>query len=198
MPFRRKIRRVTMGKDAIKKAGTLIAQIGPSTNPVTNMCIAKTDADVRVLSGGNVSIRNSQDINEICNIGDIIKYVNIRIQTGPQDETPEDDTSGWLEWAVVKYKERFEAPSNTLLGVETLGTVCTRAFRGDCLLTGAIPVGGDQPSVADIIIKIPKIWCKMQLGSELHLFVHFRSTNAASTSTTLNDCVMSFQYKNYV
>lgn len=198
MPYRRRIRRVTMGKDGIKKAGTLIASpIGPAS-PITDFTIAETP-NARTSGGATQAIRGGQDTNEMCNVGDIIKYVNLRIQTGARDSVePEDETSGWLEWAVVKYKENFFAPSSSQLGVETLGTVCTRAFRGDCLLTGAIPVGGDQPSIADIVIKIPKIWCKMQIGSTLHLFCHFRSVNAASTAVDLNTSVLSFNYKNYV
>jgi len=186
-----------MGKDAIKKAQTLIAVIGPSTTPITDFDIIEVNAN-RTVGGGAQVVTDTRNTASLCNVGDIVKYVNLIIQTGPQDETPEDDTSGWLEWGVVKYKEGKVIPTNTLLGTQTLGNVLTNAFRGDTLLTGAIPVGGDQPSVANIQIKIPKIFNKLQIGSCLVLYVHFRSTNSASTSTTLNTCVMSFNYKCYV
>ncbi len=196
MPFRRKIQRKTMGKEAIKKSATLLAVIGPSTNPITDFPLISVPA--RNTVGQQVDIRDVQTTDVDANVGDIVKYINIRIQSGPTDETPEDDTSGWLEWAIVKYRELITPPSNNQLGVRTLGDICTKMFRGDHLLNGAIPVGGDQPAVQDIILKVPKVAIKMQLGSAIVLFVHFRSSNNASVSTTLNDVVLSCQYKLYV
>ena len=194
----RRVRRLTMGKDSIKKAGTLIAIIGPSTNPITAFSIIDTASGARSSTGTEQIVTTQRDTGSQCNIGDIVKYVNLIIQTGARDETPEDDTSGFLEWAVVKSKEATVAPVTTNLSILTLGALCTHAFRGDTLLTGAIPVGGDQPSVANIQIKIPKIFCKMQIGSTLTLYVHFRSTNMASVATNLNSCIMSYNYKCYM
>ncbi len=197
MPFRRRrVKRRTMGKEAIKKSATLIVQIGPATTPITSFNLLLTAE--RSTDGSQESIRDFQNTGILANVGDIFKYVNIRIQTGPQDETPEDDTSGWLEWVIVKSKTGFQGIPNTNIGTQTLGDVATKMFRGDALLNGAIPVGGDQPSVGDIQLKVPDNYIKVQMGHQLQLFVYFRSTNNASTSTTLNDCVLSTQYKLYV
>jgi len=185
-----------MGKDPIKKSATLIGVIGPATTPITDFPLIQVLE--RDLAGLPVIIRDSQNIGVTANVGDIVKYINVRIQTGPDDATPEDDTSGWLEWAIVKYKEQFRTVPSSQLGVSTLGDVCTKTFRGDSLLNGAIPVGGDQPSVLDINLKVPKVFTKMQMGSSMHLFVYFRSTNSASVSTSLNDIALSTQYKLYV
>ena len=187
-----------MGKDPIKKSGTLIASpIGPATLP-TAFTVIQTPLS-RSADGQAQSIRDVQNTETTANVGDIVKYINIHVQTGARDSVePEDETSGWLEWAVIKYKETFIQPPITQLGVKTLGDVCTQMFRGDCMLTGAIPVGGDVPNTAEILIKVPKIITKMQLGSRITMFVHFRSVNAASTATDLNTTVLSFNYKLYV
>ncbi len=193
----KRIVRKTMGKDPIKKSGTLIASpIGPAS-AITQFTLIETLA--RSLSGTEQTIRDSQDTGNTANVGDIVKYINIHIQSGARDSVePEDDTSGWLEWGIVKYKEIFVLPTNTNLGVHTLGDILTQQFRGDCLLTGNIPVGGDVPNNAEIILKVPKANIKQQLGSQIILYVHFRSVNAASTASDLNATVLSFNYKLYV
>jgi len=185
-----------MGKEAVKKSQTLIGVIGPATSPITNFpLITVPERDV---AGQPAVIRDSQNIGVDANVGDIVKYINVRIQTGPDDATPEDDTSGWLEWAIVKYREGFRQLPSSQTGVSTIGDIATRTFRGDCLLHGAIPVGGDQPSVLDIALKVPKVAQKMQMGSRIELFVYFRSTNSASVSTSLNDIALTTYYKLYV
>jgi len=198
MVFRRKrIRRATMGKDPIKKSGTFIASpIGPSS-PITQFNLITTKP--RSNTGGIVTIRDEQNTDSTANVGDIVKYINIHVATGARDSVaPEDDTSGWLEWGIVKYKEVFILPPSTNLGTNTLGDTLTKQFRGDCLLTGAIPVGGDIPNVAEIVLKVPKANVKQQLGSEIIFFCHFRSVNAASTAVDLNATILSFNYKLYV
>lgn len=194
---RRKVIRKTMGKDPIKKSLTLIASpIGPATNPTAFTVIETIE---RNADGQSQTIRADQNTAQVANVGDIVKYINIHIQTGARDSVdPEDDTSGWLEWAVIKYKETFVQPPITQLGVKTLGDVCTQMFRGDCLLTGAVPVGGDTPNTAEIVLKVPKIQIKQQIGSRITMFVHFRSVNSASTATDLNTTVLSANYKLYV
>jgi len=186
-----------MGKDPIKKSGTLIASpIGPSTNPTAFTLLETVE---RNLDGQSQTIRDTQNTSTVANVGDIVKFINIHIQTGARDsEEPEDDTSGWLEWAVIKYKETFIQPPITQLGVKTLGDVCTQMFRGDCLMTGNIPVGGDIPNKEEIVLKVPKIMIKQQIGSRIVLYVHFRSVNSASVATDLNTSVLSFNYKLYV
>jgi len=194
---RRKIVRRTMGKDPIKKSATLIDNVGPSSGITTFILIANTAS--RSLDGSAITVRDQQDTGTKANIGDIIKYINIRIQAGARESVAsEDDTSGWLEWGVVKQKETFIAPLVTNLGIQTLGDTLVKQFRGDVLLNGALPVGGDIPNVADIQIKVPKIFNKMQLGSSMTLFTYFRSVNSASTATDLINLTLSTQYKLYV
>jgi len=193
---RHRIVRKTMGKDAIKKSRTVIANMGPSSNPLAFTVL--TTLENRSADGSTQDIRVTQDTESIANVGDIIKYCNFFIQCGARDVTPEDESNGWLEWAIVKYKEGFVQPPITNLGTQTLGDVCTKMFRGDCLLTGALPIGGDQPNVQPITIKIPKIFCKIQIGSKLTMFAHFRSVEATNMMTDTVRTILSANYKLYV
>lgn len=195
---RRRIRRVTMGKDAIKKSGTLIAgSIGPSS-AITAVTLITTPLG-RSSDGTVQTIREDQDTSNICNVGDICKYINIHLQCGARDSVePEDDTSGWLEWGVVKYKEGLINPSNTNLGIQTLGDVLTQTFRGDCLMTGNFPVGGDIPNSIEIVVPVPKQNVKQQLGSRIVIYLHYVSVNNASVAVDLASLRVSWNYKLYV
>ncbi len=187
-----------MGKDPIKKSGTLIAgAIGPSS-PITAVTLLTVPLG-RDGTGADVVIRDSQNLENLGNVGDICKFINIHLQCGARDSVePEDDTSGWLEWGIVKYKEGVVAPSNTLLGLHTLGDVLTKTFRGDCLMTGNIPVGGDIPNIAEIVLKVPKVVTKLQLGSAILIYLHYVSVNNASTAIDLASLRISWNYKLYV
>ncbi len=197
MPFRKRVIRRTRGKTAIKKSATLINNIGPSSTITAFILVQNTIS--RSLDGATVTVRDSQNTGVTANIGDLVKYINIRIQAGARDAIePEDDTSGWLEWGVVKQKETFISPQLTNLGIQTLGDTLTKQFRGDQIMNGAIPVGGDIPNVIDIQIKVPDNFIKMQLGSSITLFCHYRSVNSASTAVDLINLTLSTQYKLYV
>ncbi len=187
-----------MGKDPIKKSGTLIAgSIGPSS-AITAFTLITTTVG-RPGDGSTAIIREDQNTDSICNVGDIVKYINVHIQCGARDSiAPEDDTSGWLEWGIIKYKESIISPVNTLLGTQTLGDVLTKQFRGDCLMTGNFPVGGDIPNAIEIVLKVPKANCKQQLGSKILMYCHYVSVNNASTAVDLASLRLSFNYKLYV
>ncbi len=194
---RRRIKRQTMGKDPIKKSGTFIAgAIGPAS--VITAVTLNTTPLGRDSAGADSTIRDSQTTSNLSNVGDIIKYINIHLQCGARNASPEDDTSGWLEWAIVKYRESVVQPVNTNLGIKTLGDVCTQTFRGDCLLTGNFPVGGDTPNNAEITLKVPKVATKMQLGSAILIYCHFVSTNNASVAEDLASLRVSWNFKAYV
>ncbi len=196
MRHKRIIRR-TRGKEPIKKSATLIEDTGPGAAFTTFILVQNTIS--RSLDGSTVTVRDNQNTGVTANIGDIVKYINIRVQAGARDAPePEDETSGWLEWGVVKQKETFISPQKTNISIQTLGDTLTKQFRGDCLLTGAIPVGGDIPNVQDIIIKVPQNFIKMQLGSSITFFSYFRSVNSASTALALINLTVSCQYKLYV
>ncbi len=75
--MRHRVRRQTIGKQGIKHSSTLVANTGPGTGTIFNHVIFKTDVGSRISSGGVQVIKDVANNEEVCNVGDIIKYVNI-------------------------------------------------------------------------------------------------------------------------
>lgn len=190
-----------MGKDPIKKSTTLVANIGTGSAGITSHVFIDTDVGGRNLAGAAQTIRDNQTTSNICNVGNIIKYVNLCIQVASRNVTgdvPTPDDNGWLEYAIVKHKEVRQTMSIAGIGTETLMTLAARAFRGDCLWTGCLPLGASQPNSMDMRIKVPKIFTKLQIGSSMEILVWFRSTNTTDLRTDSTRVLLSSQYKCYV
>ncbi len=187
-----------MGKDPIKKSVTKLQNIGAgSTVSELDIIIVPN----RSAGGATLTIRDSQNTANTGNVGDIIKYVNICIEAGNRNDTPNPASSqdnGWLEWAVGFVKENDVSLAVTNLGTKTLGDIANQTLRGNCLLSGCIPVGAIQPITQDIKIKIPKTMIKLQLGSSLKLYTYFRSINSTDVRTDNCRLVTSAIYKLYV
>jgi len=196
--MRHRIRRQTMGKDAVKKSTTLVANIGNGSAAMFTHILVSTDVGVRNIQGATETIKDTADTDNVCNVGDIVKYLNICIQVGPRDDPgPENNNNGWLEYGIVKYKEVFQTATVANLGLHTLADVLTKSFRGDVLWTGCMPVGNNQPNSIDLKIKLPKIVTKMQIGTFVSLFCAFRSTDATDLRTDSHRIISSALYKVY-
>jgi len=196
---RHKIKRRTLGKEPIKKSVTQVNTIGNGSN--VNGLTLLFSASSRSATGDTTTVRDSQSTGSDANIGDICKYVNICIEAANRaDDQGNDavDNNGWLEWAVVYQQETSGFPAVTNLGTNTLGDICVKTFRGNCLLTGCIPVGALQPITQDITIKIPPKYCKVQQSSIMQLFYYFRSVNSTDLRTDSTKTVISAIYKLYV
>ncbi len=185
-----------MGKDPIKKSQTILENTGQGSTPATMELVS---VPARSGDGTVATIRDSQDTATKANVGDIIKYVHVVLQCGNRDTNVEAGDTGWLEWALVFEKETSGTviPS-TNTGLLTLGVIAQRMFRGDCLLTGQIPIGSIQPITQEIMLKIPKNKVKLQMGSSLVLHTFFRSVNSADVRTDNLRLVKSTFYKLYV
>ncbi len=196
--MRHRIKRRTLGKDAIKKSTTKIDTIGNGSSPEGFTILFS--ATSRSATGDQVTIRDSQTTGNQANIGDICKYVNICVEAGTRNEMEqgEENDNGWFEWAIVYQKETSGFPGSTNLGTNTLGDICVKTFRGNCLLTGCIPVGKAQPITQDIKIKIPPNMIKIQQSSILQMFYYFRSVNSTDLRTDSTKVVLSAIYKLYV
>ncbi len=195
---RHRIKRRTLGKDPIKKSVTKVDTIGNGSN--VNGFTLMSSASTRSADGSLTTVRDSQTTGLSANIGDILKYVNICIEAASRNEMEqgEENDNGWLEWGVVYQQETSGFPGATNLGVQTLGDILVKTFRGNCLLTGCIPVGKAQPITQDIKIKIPQKYCKVQQSSILQLFYYFRSVNSTDLRTDSTKVVLSAIYKLYV
>ncbi len=198
--MRRRIRRATLGKTAIKHSRSKVANIGQGTVVITPMTIATTNVGTRIASGATTVLQDASDTAQTVMVGTVIKYVNICIQCGPRwvtGDVPTADDNGWLEYVIVKNKTTQLAPATTNLGTKTLADICTTNFRGDVLFTGCMPIGAQQPSSLDLKIKLPKQFCKFQWGSVLTLFCQFRSVSSTDVRTDSHRLVTSTLFKGY-
>ncbi len=199
MPYRRKrIKRVTLGKDPIKHSNTLIATIGNGSNVVIRPLVV-TNAGDRSLDGSNTIYGENAATGSTVMLSDIVKYVNIVLQAAITEEgqTAQNETQGWLEWAVV-WRDEVEIPiPSTNLGTRTVGDLAMQMFRGDCLMTGQFPVSVNLPNVETITIKLPKKAVKWHLGDELSIYTHFRSAEVTDLSTDTVRLVTMHYFKSY-
>ncbi len=184
-----------MGKEPIKKSQTLVDNTGQGEAPSALQII---NVPARDTGGSSQTIRDTQNTNNVANVGDIIKYVHLVIQVANRDTNVEPGDTGWLEWAVTFEKETGTAIPAGNTGTLTLGVIAQRMFRGDCLMTGQIPVGSIQPIVQEIMIKVPKNKCKLQLGSTFQFHTFFRSSDSTDVRTDNVRLIKSCFYKLYV
>ncbi len=182
-------------KNSVKHSSTLIGNIGSGSIPTTFVIYA-TDIGNRSSTGGVQTIKDSATTGLECNVGDIIKYVNICIETAPRF-LDNANNGGWLEWALVFQKEQLELMGLTNLGTQTLGDTATKQFRNNVLLTGCFPIGINQGNSQDLKIKIPPTFQKLKLGGNLILFSYFRSVSSTDVRTDSHRHLTSAIFKCY-
>jgi len=200
MPYRRKrIRRVTMGKDPIKHSNTLVNLTG-NASAVTQSTLIKTNAGDRSDDGSSTTIQDRSNTAGLVQVGTIVKYINIILQAATTEagNDQQTQTQGWIEWAVVWRDEVSTTIPSTNIGIRTLGDICSQMFRGDCLMTGQFPVSVNLPNVERIIIKLPKKSVKWHLGDELTLYYLFRDAESADMATNTIKVISSNFWKSYV
>ncbi len=193
---RRRIRRATAGKVGIAHAGTFLENTGSGSAP-DQFEIMLTSGGARNIAGTLQTVTDNRDTGVTNNIGDCIKYVNLFIQCSPRLGQTSTDRTGWLEWAFVCVKESEANVPITNMGTETLGVVCNRMFRNECIMTGNIPIGAEIPNSVNIQIKIPKTKMYLRLGDEWRFISFFRSSESTSSSTAAVRLLKSFMYKAY-
>ncbi len=195
---RRRIKRQTLGKDPIKHSATAIGNIGQGTNVGKFQIVTVPTRD----TAGNVqTIQSESNTSTICQVSDIVKYVNICVGVANRNQTPDPvgvDDQGWLEYALIHTKEAAqEVVPSTNLGTKTLGDICTKMFRGDCLFTGCVPIGTIQAITLDLKFKIPAARAKLKLGSDLSFLTFFRAVESTDVRTDNIRLVQSCIYKCY-
>jgi len=190
-------KRQLAGKVPIKKANTLLANIGAGSAPGT-MDVLITEAGSRSLTGATQTIKESANTAQLCNVGDTVKYVTLYLQASgrPGVATP-NDINGWIEWAFVCVKESETALPITNLGILTLGNVAMNMYRNECIYTGIMPIGQAIPNSQEIKIKIPRQKQQIRIGDEWRFITSHRSNNSTDVSTSRIRLVKSFSYKCY-
>jgi len=187
-----------MGKDPIKQAHSLVSLVGNGSN-VTEFLLYETRTGDRSVDGSAQSTKLGGSTSQVVEISNIIKYINIIIQGAITEagQTMQDDTQGWVEWAVTWREQSSQQIPSTNLGTETLGVLASRIFRGNCLMSGQFPVSVNLPNVEKILIKLPKKMVKIKIGDEMILQLHFRSSNSTDLTTDTVKIISSAHFKVY-
>ncbi len=195
----RRIFRQTSGKVPIKHSSILVDNTGPGVGSFFAHRIFVTDVGSRIQSGGVQVLQDESSNEDICKVGDIIKYVNICLQCTPRGAQPTDDldNAGWLEWAVVWQEEAVKNINVTNIGVATLGVIASHAYRQNCLLTGCFPIGTKQAMAQDIKIKLPKKCTRLRQGSILECWCYVRTSKSTDTRTDSHRLIASSHFKSY-
>ncbi len=184
-------------KTGIQHADTKLVNHGSGSIPDT-FEVLETEGGLRTTTGGTQTIQDSASTGEVVRVGDIVKYINLFMEIGPRiDQANNVDKTGWLEWAFVMVKESETTVPITDIGIQTLGVICTNMFRNECIYTGAVPIGNQQPNYFAASIKVPKFKQKIRLGDEWRFITFFRSVSSTSTSVVAMRSVKSFMYKTY-
>ncbi len=181
-------------KNAVKHSSTTLANIGSGSIPTVHS-VYFTDVGARLSTGATSTIKENADNAGTCNVGDIIKYVNICIQVSSRADIAVNN--GWLEWALVRQVESTDLMGLTSLGTQTLQDTAQKQFRNNVLLTGCLPVASVQPNSVDLKIKIPRIYEKLKQGGILILFSYFRSQSSTDVQTDSHRLVVSSIFKAY-
>ncbi len=193
----RHFKRKRMGTDVVKHSQTIIANVGFASVP-TKLQIIKTAIGGRSAAGAIQTVKSSATTGNTCNVGDQIAYVNICIECSPRTTiTDNDDSVGWLEYAIVYQMEREQDMVTTSLGTQTLMDTANKQYREQCLFTGCFPQGRNQAMSVDLKLKIPKKYLKLTVGNNLNCYMFFRSNNSAAVGTSTNRLVASCIYKSH-
>ncbi len=177
----------------VKHAHTYIRVTGPATVPTENVII-ESEAGPR--TEASQAIQDSANTAETCRTGDLVKFVNVHIQTATRSSTEEVDI-GWLEYAFVWKKEAQAAPTITNIGTLTLGTVCTNLYRNDCIWTGFVPVFLNGANGVNLQLKMPRAKQYLKVGEEFVCYIYYRTQSSTETGTDNNKAIVSFNYKAY-
>ncbi len=193
--FRKRVARRTMGKEARMMSKTLL-----DDNLTLAASIIKIMGPTQFVSAaGTADVFENADTKDLCSANSVIKYINIRLQSGIRDIAP--SAPGFVEYAIVLFqKEEAEPTLNAAitanLGTQTLGDLCRNLYRGDCIWEDSFPVSRENPAVANIKVKLPDKCVKTERGKYLMLLKAFRTQDVSDTTS---DCRTwySHNYKVY-
>lgn len=176
-------------------ADTTVANVVTGATPTQHTIVEPT---VSVDETGTGDVWENADSERIVAPNSIIKYINVCVEVATRGEAPQNP--GWLEWAFQarQFIQTVPSPvSNTNLGIQTLGAVCTQRYRKDSLYTGCIPVSKELPNVINLMFKIPKRLVNQQRGQWFTFQVFHRSVDSTDTTTQAR-VIISHNYKVYI
>ncbi len=196
MPGRRRIVRRTLGKEPRMMSRTLI------TDDITGTASLIEIVSPTINAGGvgTGDVLENADTAKIVSPNSIIKYINIRFQSGLRDVAPR--SPGFVEYAVVIFEEQQSLPTldaiiTAGMGTQTVGDLCTNLYRGNCIWQGAFAISEQVPGVLDLKIKIPNKWCKMKRGMYIMLVKGAHTVDVSDVTTDFRT-FLQVNYKCYL
>ncbi len=192
-------KKATLALQSVKHSDTDILTIGSGSIP-SEIILLDLEGGARTVDGSTKDIASHFNTASECQVGAIVKYLNIIIQSAvrPFEADPTSNNSlGWCEWAVVMVKRTETSVPITNIGTKTLGDICSKMFRNECILTGCIPMSINNPNCTILKLKVPKFKQKLVDGDEWRLYIYYRDVLATHTGTTTSRVVVQRNFKSY-
>ncbi len=195
--FRRKVR-LSQTRESLVHSDTLVVTHGPSSIP-SSFVVLDTEAGARSLDGTPKAVQAGQNTAEETNVGSIVKYMNIFIESAvrPVEADNDDEAVGWLEWALVMVKQTETSMPITNVGTLTIGNIAKNMYRNECIFTGCMPLGKFQPNCQSIVIKVPRFKQKITIGDQWRLLIYFRDVVATASETNSCRTILSTMWKSW-
>lgn len=194
--MRHRVKRRTMGKELRQMSKSLLDD--NVTGEVSIVSIIEPTQPTSSLGTGHIF--EGADTEDICSPNSIVKYINIRFESGLRDVAP--SAPGFVEYGIVVQDEQAGLPTvpgdvTSSIGATPLGTILRNKFRGKCIWNGSFAVSRELPRVVDIALKMPNVYCKNKRGRFVMLYKSFRTNDVSDTTT---DCRswLSFQFNCYI
>ncbi len=185
-------------KQQVQHSNTFVKNTGPAAGPEF-LRVVDCAAGARTTTGAAKSITQNRGTDELCNIGDQIKYVNVFLQAAIRSTTGTDDDErvGWLEYGYVIEKEDATSVPLTSIGTTSLQVVLKRMFPSGTIWTGNMPVGKLQPNSVALHLKIPKNKVMLRDGDVHRFYFYFRDVKSTAIETDSCRVIVSSMYKGY-
>ncbi len=201
MPLRRgkRIKRQTLALQSVKHSDTDILTIGSASIP-TEIIILDLEGGARTTDGSTKDIASHFNTASECQVGAIVKYINLFIQAGvrpAQASAGGNNNLGWIEWALVMCKRTETTMPITNVGVKTIGDIATKMYRNECIYTGLFPISRSNSNAQSISIKVPKFKTKLVDGDEWRLYVYYRDLLSTAVGTDTCRAIVSRNFKSY-
>ncbi len=196
---RRFRKKATLGLQSVKHSDTDILTIGSASIP-SEIIILDLEGGARTVDGSTKDIAAHFNTASECQVGAVVKFMNIIIQAAVRPfeaDASSNNSLGWCEWAVVMVKRTETSVPITNIGLQTLGDICSKMYRNECILTGCIPMSIRNPNCTNLSIKVPKFKQKLVDGDEWRLYIYYRDVLATAAGLTTSRVVVQRNFKSY-
>ncbi len=193
--MRHRVKRQTMGKEPRIMSRSVLQDINAGSLAFQPIIESFTTASA---AGAGLAFAQADTASEIAP-NTIVKYVNIKFETGLRDTAPA--APGFMEYAVIfidKATSAYSIPGafTSAFSTQTVGDIARNFYRGDCIWYDSFPISREIPQVVTCKIKLPDKACKYRRGSTLVLIMGHHGLNVADTTTDART-FLTLGYKAY-